>query len=294
MKKIDRRFFLKAMGVTAATLAVGTSKTTAGDPAHAAGDLPELKGILFDAAKCKGCYGCEYDCAWEHELTEPDVIDEDERRKTDHTRRTVVNKYNTSKGEVFVKTQCMNCNDPACGAACLTQAMHKTEDGSVIWREDKCMGCRYCMVSCPYDMPKFEYHSTNPKIQKCDMCYHLQQQGEMPACAYNCPNEALFFGTRRELILEANKRIAENPELYYPHIYGEHEVGGSSWIYLSPVPFEELGFNTKIQNKSYPSLTKGFISSIAPVDILLPAALLGIYEATKKPKSKTNEKEELS
>jgi hypothetical protein len=126
------------------------------------------------------------------------------------------------------------------------------------------------------------------------MCYHLQQQGEMPACAYNCPNEALYFGTRRELILEANKRIAENPDLYYPHIYGEHEAGGSSWMYISPVPFEELGFNTKIQNKSYPALTKGFISSIAPVDILLPATLLGIYEATKKPKSGTHEKEELS
>jgi Fe-S-cluster-containing dehydrogenase component len=292
MKKIDRRFFLKAMGVTAATLAVGTSKTIASDPAQEVGDLPELKGILFDATKCKGCHGCEYDCAWEHGLTEPDVIDEDEHRKTDHTRRTVVNKYNTSKGKVFVKTQCMNCNDPACGTACLTEAMYKTKDGSVIWREDKCMGCRYCMVSCPFEMPKFEYHSTNPKIQKCDMCYHLQQQGEMPACAYNCPNEALYFGTRRELILEANKRIAENPDLYYPHIYGEHEAGGSSWMYISPVPFEELGFNTKIQNKSYPALTKGFISSIAPVDILLPATLLGIYEATKKPKSGTHEKEE--
>ncbi|MBU1370185.1 MAG: 4Fe-4S dicluster domain-containing protein [Bacteroidetes bacterium] len=290
MKKIDRRFFLKAMGVTAATLAVGIDKSEAGNAINT-GELPELKGILYDSVKCEGCYGCEYDCAWQHELTEPGEIDDTVIRKTDDTRRTVVNLYQTSKGPVYVKKQCMNCNDPACGAACLTQAMHKTKDGSVIWREDKCMGCRYCMISCPYDMPKFEYHSTNPKIQKCDMCYVLQNEGEEPACAYNCPNGALLFGTRRELIAEANKRIAENPEVYYPHIYGEHEAGGSSWMYLSPVPFEELGFNTNIQNKSYPSLTKGFISSIAPVDILLPAVLLGIYEATKKDKSTQNMEE---
>ncbi|MDA3944993.1 MAG: 4Fe-4S dicluster domain-containing protein [Bacteroidetes bacterium] len=290
MKKIDRRFFLKAMGVTAATLAVGIDKSEAGNAINT-GELPELKGILYDSVKCEGCYGCEYDCAWQHELTEPGEIDDTVIRKTDDTRRTVVNLYQTSKGPVYVKKQCMNCNDPACGAACLTQAMHKTKDGSVIWREDKCMGCRYCMISCPYDMPKFEYHSTNPKIQKCDMCYILQNEGEEPACAYNCPNGALLFGTRRELIAEANKRIAENPEVYYPHIYGEHEAGGSSWMYLSPVPFEELGFNTNIQNKSYPSLTKGFISSIAPVDILLPAVLLGIYEATKKDKSTQNMEE---
>lgn len=290
MKKIDRRFFLKAMGVTAATLAVGIDKSDAGNEVNPE-DLPELKGILYDSVKCEGCYGCEYDCAWQHELTEPGEIDDTVIRKTDDTRRTVINLYQTSKGPVYVKKQCMNCNDPACGAACLTQAMHKTKDGSVIWREDKCMGCRYCMISCPYDMPKFEYHSTNPKIQKCDMCYELQKEGEEPACVYNCPNGALMFGTRRELLAEANKRIVENPDVYYPHIYGEHEAGGSSWMYLSPVPFEELGFNIKIQNKSYPSLTKGFISSIAPVDILLPAALLGIYEATKKDKNQIKEEE---
>ncbi len=291
MKKIDRRFFLKAMGVTAATLAVGIDKSDASNAINP-DDLPELKGILYDSVKCEGCYGCEYDCAWQHELTEPGEIDDTVIRKTDDTRRTVINLYQTSKGPVYVKKQCMNCNDPACGAACLTQAMHKTKDGSVIWREDKCMGCRYCMISCPYDMPKFEYHSTNPKIQKCDMCYELQKEGEEPACVYNCPSGALMFGTRRELLAEANKRIAENPDDYYPHIYGEHEAGGSSWMYLSPVPFEELGFNTKIQNESYPSLTKGFISSIAPVDILLPAALLGIYEATKKDKKNQIAEEE--
>ena len=128
-------------------------------------------------------------------------------RKMDETRRTVVNMYNTSEGEAFIKEQCMHCNEPACVAACLTKAMYKTKEGPVIWRGDKCMGCRYCMVSCPFDVPKFEYFSSNPKILKCDMCYDKLQEGEKPACVSNCPAEAIMFGTRRELIAEARKRI---------------------------------------------------------------------------------------
>lgn len=286
---LSRRTFFKAMGATAVALSVG-KELKAGPEAEVAGEATEFNGMLYDMAMCRGCHGCEYDCAYAHELPEPDIPKDPPFRKTDETRNTVVNKYETSKGKVFVKTQCMHCNQPACDAACLTQAMHKTGEGPVIWREDKCMGCRYCMISCPFDIPKFEYKSTNPRIIKCDMCFTLQQQGEIPACAYNCPSGALMFGKRRELIAEARKRINDNPEKYVDHIYGEHEAGGTSWLYLSPVPFEELGFNTHIQTSSYPGLTKGFISSIAPVDILLPALLLGVYEATKT-RTQTDEEE---
>ncbi|MCK7540001.1 MAG: 4Fe-4S dicluster domain-containing protein [Marinilabiliales bacterium] len=145
----------------------------------------------------------------------------------------------------------------------------------MIWRGDKCMGCRYCMVSCPFDMPKFEYHSSNPKIQKCDMCYDRIMKGEIPACVENCPADALIFGTRRELITEARKRIVENPEHYVDHIYGEHEAGGTGWLYLSPVPFNELGFNTTIQKSSYPALSKGFLYSVPAVFVLCAAILTG-------------------
>jgi Fe-S-cluster-containing dehydrogenase component len=201
-------------------------------------------------------------------------------RKTNETRRTVVNAYETSVGEVYVKRQCMHCNQPACGAACLTQAMHKTKEGPVIWREDKCMGCRYCMISCPFDVPKFEYNSPNPKITKCNMCFERQEEGKLPACVENCPGEALLFGTRRELIAEAQRRISENPDVYYDHIYGETEAGGTSFLYLSPVPFEEIGFNTNVQNTSYPALTKGFLYSVPAVFVLVPSLLLGLNKAT--------------
>jgi Fe-S-cluster-containing dehydrogenase component len=137
------------------------------------------------------------------------------------------------------------------------------------------------MVSCPFDSPKFEFHSANPKIQKCDMCFERLKTGEPPACAFNCPNEALVYGKRRDLIREARRRIVEKPGEYYDHIYGEHEAGGTGWLYLSAVPFEELGMVTTLQKSSYPALTKGFLYSVPSIFVLFPALLLGIHQSTK-------------
>jgi len=281
---IDRRNFLKVLGVTGATLAVGNKASAGSMSAY----KPEFYGVLFDSTRCIGCQTCEASCAEAHGLPEPtELVDSGVLRKTDESHRTVVNAFNTSNGEVFVKKQCMHCNEPACAAACLTKAMYKTKEGAVIWRGNKCMGCRYCMVSCPFDSPKFEYLSSNPKIEKCDMCFDRQKEGKLPACVENCPAEALIFGTRRELIKEARRRIAENPDQYIDHIYGEHEAGGTGWLYLSGVPFEEIGFDTRIQNKSYPELSKGFLYSVPTIFVLWPAILLGIREATKN--NNTNE-----
>lgn len=112
------------------------------------------------------------------------------------------------------------------------------------------------------------------------MCYDRLKTGELPACVANCPNDALMFGKRRELIKEARKRIYEKPEIYVDQIYGEHEAGGTDWLYLSPVPFNELLLKTTIQNSSYPQLTKGFLYSVPSVFVLVPALLLGIQKAT--------------
>jgi Fe-S-cluster-containing dehydrogenase component len=278
---INRRNFFKAMGATAVALSVGLPSKASGSNTA---EQSELYGMLYDMSRCRGCHGCEYDCAWAHEMPEPDIPKNPPHRDLDQNCRTVVNNFETSKGTVAAKRQCMHCNQPACDTACLTQAMQKTIEGPVIWREDKCMGCRYCMVSCPFDIPKFEYNSTNPKVIKCDMCHNLLKEGEIPSCAYNCPEEALLYGKRSDLIKEARKRIHDDPDTYIDYIYGEHEAGGTSWLYISPVPFEEVGLNMNIQKKSYPGLTKGFISSIAPVDLLLPTFLLGVYQATKPSK----------
>ena len=286
---IDRPIFFKTIGIAGLAFTVGKS---AGATTLESSGI-EFRGMLYDASRCVGCQECEKACAKAHNLPEPvDEIKVDVLRKTSETQRCAINSYSTSKGEVFVRNQCMHCNEPACAAACLTQAMYKTKEGPVIWREDKCMGCRYCMVSCPFDVPKFEYLSANPKIQKCDMCYDRIIKGEIPSCAEACPGEAIMFGTRRELLAEARKRIAESPDNYIDQIYGENVAGGTGYLYLSSAPFNEVGFNPKLQNVSYPSLSKGFLYSVPAVFVLLPTLLLGVHEATKnnnKPKEEENE-----
>jgi formate dehydrogenase iron-sulfur subunit len=143
---------------------------------------------------------------------------------------------------VFVKRQCMHCVDPACVSACPVGALQKTDEGPVVYDCTRCIGCRYCMVACPFGVPKFEWGEPLPKIQKCTFCADRQAEGLEPACSAACPTGALTFGDRDALIAEAEARIEANPDLYVPHVYGRDEVGGTSWLYLSPVPFEELGF----------------------------------------------------
>jgi Fe-S-cluster-containing dehydrogenase component len=284
---INRRGFFKVLGVTGAALATGTQLNASPKTQPE----KEFYGVLYDSYRCVGCRNCEYECASANGLPEP-PDDIEPSRKTDDKHRTVVNEYNTSKGVFYAKVQCMHCNEPACVAACLTQAMYKTKDGAVIWRADKCMGCRYCMVSCPFDIPKFEYFSPNPKIEKCTMCYENKvSKGEIPACVAGCPAEALQFGTRRELIREARRRIAGQPEVYNDHIFGEHEAGGTSWLHLSPVPFNEIGVRTNISRESYPALTKTFLYSVPAIFVLVPALLAGVYQGTKNDELNQEENE---
>ncbi|MCL7451711.1 MAG: 4Fe-4S dicluster domain-containing protein [Anaerolineae bacterium] len=143
---------------------------------------------------------------------------------------------------VFVKRQCMHCLEPACVSACPVGALSRLENGAVTYDESKCIGCRYCMVACPYSVPKFEWDERLPRIRKCTFCADRQAQGMEPACSAACPTGTLTFGKRDELIAEAKARIQADPANYVSHIYGQDELGGSSWLYLSPVPFEKLGF----------------------------------------------------
>ena len=284
---MNRRSFLKTVGVAGA-VAMGSSER-----ASASADSEGIEGcaILVDTTRCVGCRECEISCAEANGLPEPDVMDDsvlEAERNTSETQWSVINRFDTDAGEIFVKRQCMHCVLPACASACLTKAMKKTDEGPVIWRENKCMGCRFCMVSCPFDMPKFEYDSANPKIQKCVMCWERLKEGQLPACVENCPAEALTFGTRSEMIAEAHRRIVEDSETYIDHIYGDTEVGGTGFLYLSPVPFEQIGFRTDLGSVAYPKLTQDFLYGVPIVLTLWPAFLLALSNATK-PESKTNE-----
>jgi Fe-S-cluster-containing dehydrogenase component len=243
----------------------------------------EPMAVLVDTTKCIGCRMCELACANENGLAEPPAkVDFSVPRKADETQWTVVNQYETSKGTVSIKTQCFHCLSPACASACLTKAMYKTSSGPVIWRGNKCMGCRYCMVSCPFDVPKFEYFSANPKIQKCQMCFDRLSEGEVPACVSGCPAGALTFGPRSAMLEEGHKRIWSEPDEYVHSIWGEQEAGGTSWLYLSAVPFGEIGLRTDVGTEPYPALTKEFLYAVPFVLTLVPPLLLGISEATKR------------
>lgn len=273
---MNRRDFLKLTGAAGLTVSGAGAGASESSPAS-----PEFNGVLVDTTRCIGCRACEKACAAEHGFPVPDTVNDgalDRHRKTSETAWTVVNRFATSKGEYFVKTQCMHCWQPACTAACLTNAMHKTLEGPVIWRSSKCMGCRFCMVSCPFDMPKFEYHEWNPKIQKCNLCFDRLEEGKKPACVAACPTDALMFGMKRDLMEIARVRIYNHPDRYVHKIYGEHEVGGTGWLYLAAVPFEELGFRTDLGTIPYPEFTRDFLYGVPLVLFGLPALLYGLNQ----------------
>lgn len=281
---IDRRTFLKGLGVGIAGATQGVSLLPGRAEASVVPGNKEFLGILVDTTRCAGCQSCELACAEANNLPIPDIGDPSafgKIRQTSETSLAVVNRYKTVKGELFVKQQCMHCNQPGCVSACPVKAMEKQKEGPVTW-ESNCIGCRYCMVSCPFDMPRFEHHSATPKLYKCTLCWERLKKGEKPACVDNCPAEALTFGTRRALIEEANMRIYKTPKEYISHIYGEHEVGGTGYLYLSSVPFEQIGFRKDLGTTAYPEYTAGFLYSVPIILILWPAFLGGISAITRR------------
>ncbi len=285
---MDRRKFLALAG--AATAAPLAAKTT--QAAEITEDSPEFLGVLVDTTRCIGCRQCEVACAEANGLPVPDIKNDqalEEERTTTTDKWTVVNRYETDKGETFVKKQCMHCGQPACAAACLTNAMEKTETGPITWDGNKCMGCRYCMLACPFNIPKFEYYSINPKIQKCIMCSERLEEGGKPACVETCPSDALMFGKKKELMQIARVRIYSHPDTYVRHIYGEHEVGGTSWLYLASVPFDQLGFRTDLGTLTYPDYTREFLYAVPMVFLLGPPLLYGLNQLASRNSDESSE-----
>ena len=272
---MDRRRFLKLVGAAGTAAAAPHRARAVGGSADV-----EFIGVLVDTTRCIGCRSCEVACGAAHGLEVPDVVNDgalEVVRTTGTRQRTVVNRHQTDAGTVFVKRQCLHCWQPACASACLTNAMYKTHEGPVIWRESKCMGCRYCMVACPFEIPRFEYDSPVPRIEKCTLCWDRLERGLIPACVRACPVDALMFGGRRDLLEIARVRIYNHPEHYVHRIYGEHEVGGTGWLYLSAVPFEQLGFRTDLGTTPYPEYTKEFLYSVPVVFLLVPTLLAGLH-----------------
>ena len=266
---LDRRKFLKLSTVAAAS-AVGASAK-----AEAAAPDPHGLGCLVDTTLCVGCRQCERACNERNHLPAPPVPFEEtavleSQRRMDETTFTVVNKYyprnlgtlTWRQRPTFVKFQCMHCNDPSCVSACIVGALTKAKNGAVIYDADKCIGCRYCMVACPFQVPAYEYGDPlTPRVRKCTFCFDQVKDGGLPACAQVCPREAITFGQRKDLLRLARWRIKNHPGKYQEHIYGEHEVGGTSWLYLASEPFANIGFPT-LPAKAPPRLTESIQHAI--------------------------------
>lgn len=267
MKGISRREFLKCTAAIAGTTIIGSTTHVFAleDSSH----NPDHYSVLVDTTFCNGCRRCEWACnEWNKNPNQPVKAFDDkavfgEKRRTHVGSFTVVNRFINSKDStpIYVKKQCMHCEDPACLSACFVDAFRKTPKGAVIYNPSVCVGCRYCMVACPFDIPAYEYNKpVNPRVTKCTFCFdRISKEGRVPACVEICPTETLRFGKRSELINLAHGRIRNNSRKYVDHVYGEHEVGGTSWLYLSSVPFEEIGFRTDLTKTPIPNLSKGFL-----------------------------------
>lgn len=226
------------------------------------------KALLYDATLCIDCKQCEAACAEQNKLPYDDAIGKEERQ-SEHKFTVVLN-----KNDKYMRRLCMNCQEPACVSVCPVAALRKTPEGPVIYEAGRCMGCRYCMAACPFGVPKYEWEKLNPKVRKCTMCPDRVLNGRQTACAENCPTGATKFGEREDLLDEARKRIHDNPSNYVPHIYGAEEVGGTSVLLLSSVPFEQFGYRSDFPEDPLPLRTYRVLSRI-PDFIPLGFVMLG-------------------
>ena len=247
----NRRQFLQKVGCLTAAGAMATSA----DSAQAFAKLqagPDAIGVLVDTTACVGCRLCEYACQKANHLptgtleSYNDTSVFKENRRPSPTSLTVINEFKPQANggkPIYVKTNCMHCNHPACASACIVGAMQKKENGAVTYDSWRCIGCRYCMVACPFQIPAYTYDDPiTPVVRKCQLCYQERtSKGLPPACVEECPREALVFGKRSDLIKLGHETIEKYPDKYINQVYGEHEVGGTSWLYLAAVPFEQLG-----------------------------------------------------
>jgi formate dehydrogenase iron-sulfur subunit len=236
--------------------------------------MASAKGLLIDVSKCIGCRQCAAACAETYHLPQEDA------NELSATHYTVVQGINND--QTFVRRLCMHCNTPTCVSACLVGAFTKTDTGAVLYDETKCIGCRYCMQACPFEVPRYEWGSLMPRIQKCRMCYERVAAGQQTACAEICPTGATTFGERDALITEARKRINETPGAYVDYIYGLQEAGGTSVMYLSNVPFEQLGLPMNVPKEPIPELSWRVLSQIPKYAVAASVVLFGIRWITSR------------
>ncbi len=244
----------------------------------------QQKAILTDTTRCTGCERCVYACKDEYQLGHDRAWRW--RRKIDDLSSTRFCTIIRKPGNRFIRQQCRHCKDPACVSACIVAALAKEDTGAVTYDASRCMGCRYCMMACPFGVPRYSWEDTVPLVTKCILCQPRLEQGLPPRCTEACPYDATVFGTRAEMITEANRRIAEQPDKYFtppdeahPRLYGYDDVGGVSVLYLSDISLDFYPFvwRPDLGAEPIPALTWAALSKVPPTVIGVAAAMTGIY-----------------
>jgi formate dehydrogenase iron-sulfur subunit len=274
-----------------------------------------IRTTLIDIANCIGCRACQVACKqWNEREGEETELEGDlgfQNPATLSAKTYTLIAFHEMENPAkpggldaaYVMQRCLHCLEPACVSACPTTALQRQPDGPVRYDADECIGCRYCMLACPWDVPTADWNTRAPKISKCTHCADRIAQpvpiafnGQalsadkgkrfaetiaVPACVKACPADALRYGTREEMLALAHKRIADRPDKYVNHVYGEKELGGTSVLYLSRVPFEKLGFPT-YGEKPFPAFTKTALGAVPPAVIALGALLGAAYAFFRK------------
>ena len=261
-------------------------------------DLANAKGVLVDLTKCIGCGSCVVACKmhnnnkwienrkdmWGRDHSAPAT---GENAQLADENWTVIQKHSVSGQDGneawrFVKRQCLHCKEPACVSSCFATAFKQTEAGPVEYYPQLCVGCRYCMLACPFSIPKFQWDKPLPMLTKCSMCGERVKNGDAPACVSVCPTNVMTFGNYEDVLAEAKQRLTAPGNQYVQHIYGNEEAGGTLWLYISDKPFEELGFRMNVPKHSIPANTSGFMQATPVVGIIWFGILSLLYIFTKR------------
>ena len=296
--RISRRDLLHKITKGGAAVAVGSAVTPAmlSGVAHAeetAKVLPGALGMLYDATLCIGCQTCVVACTKANHLSPDNRRDglHQEPGDLNYRTKTLIKLYKSEDGKEFsfVKQQCMHCADPACVAACMFGGLKKDgTTGIVSWNGRLCVGCRYCEVACPYNIPKFRWEGFNPEIVKCELCRERLAEGKEPGCTTVCPRKAVIFGKREDLLLQAKQRIAQSPGKYYEdRVFGEKEGGGTQVLYLSHVAFDKLGL-PKLGDESIPGKYLKWQKKLYAY-LIFPMGLYAVLAGTISKNWKTHE-----
>jgi formate dehydrogenase iron-sulfur subunit len=233
-----------------------------------------MKAILMDVTRCTGCESCVDACIGTNELDQARALHDRAAVADGLSAERYLSVLRVGEGR-FARKSCLHCLEPSCVAACLVGGLTKSANGPVVYDPEKCIGCRYCMIACPFEIPRYEWDATRPYVHKCDMCAGRQREGLAPACVAACPHGALLFGERDALITEAHARIAAGKKAYRPHIWGEHEVGGTSVLYIADVALDRLDWPDP-SDRPIPTLTTPLIEKTPAIGLSVATGLLGI------------------